>query len=261
MTDLLSNDGPELVPPAELLALRAQLSVAPGAEVRRSHLEAIVAQVRIGRRSTWGRVASGAARSAAAVVVTLTITTGLAAAQVLPQPAQKILSTVSDRFGGGVDSPDVPDELDEPAAPEASEPVAVAESDDVPPARETTRSLDREPDVTATTSTTVAPTTPVVTTPPEPEPTPTTTTTTTIPGPTSPESPVAGEEPVEEPVEGPDGPVDEPTDPATPTDPEAPTDPAPAPEEPTEPAPPVRTVRTTSEDGVEAEPSQDGGPG
>ncbi len=66
MTDLTIDDGPELVPPAELLELRSQLSVAPSDEVRRTHLEAIVAQVCHGRRTAWGRVASGTARGAAA---------------------------------------------------------------------------------------------------------------------------------------------------------------------------------------------------
>src|SRR5690606_26599951 len=100
MSDRPFVDGPELVPPAELLELRGHLAVAPRVETRRAHLDAIVAQVRDHRRTAWGRAASSAARGAAAVVVTLTVTTGLAAADVLPDQAQKIFTSVSDRFGG-----------------------------------------------------------------------------------------------------------------------------------------------------------------
>ena len=217
MTDLTIDDGPELVPPAELLELRSQLSVAPSDEVRRTHLEAIVAQVCHGRRTAWGRVASGTARGAAAVVVTLTITSGLAAAQVLPAPAQKIFSSVSDRFTGRVDEADVP-------APATTDPAPAADDDEA--TTTTTREPAPEPVVaTTTTSTTLVPPAPVVTTPPEPTTTTTTPPTpTTLPGPPGPGSEQEPEVPVTEPEPEPE--PTEPTEPTVPTDPNEPTEPA-----------------------------------
>ena len=246
MTDLTYEDGPELVPPAELLDLRSQLSVAPHPEIRRSHLEAIVAQVRNGRRTAWGRVASGAARGAMALAVTLTVTTGLAAAQVLPEPAQKILSSVSDRFTGRIDGPEVPEESEE------AEPVPATDEADPATEAETTDRSTAEPVASTTTSTTIAVVAPVVTTVVEPEPTTTTTTTvppaptTTILPPTGPGSPDE-EPPVTEPE-----PVEEPT--TTPTE-------STDPNEPPEPAQPARPtggpVRTVDDGGT----AQEGDPG
>ncbi len=220
MTDLTIDDGPELVPPAELLELRSHLSVAPSDEVRRTHLEAVVAQVRHGRRTAWGRVASGTARGAAAVVVTLTITSGLAAAQVLPAPAQKIFSSVSDRFTGRVDEADVP-------APAATDPAPAAADDEA--TTTTTRRPAPEPVAATTTSTTVVPPAPVVTTPPKPTPSTTVPpTTTTVLSPTGPGSPDP-----EPPVTEPEAPVEEPTE--TPTEPSNPN-------EPTEPKTPAKAT-------------------
>lgn len=244
MTDLTYEDGPELVPPAELLELRSQLSVAPHPEIRRSHLEAIVAQVRNRPRTAWGRVVSGAARGATALAVTLTVTTGLAAAQVLPAPAQKILSSVSDRFTGGVDSPDAPEE------PDVAEPAPASDDDTTTAAAETTDRSTAEPATTTTTSTTVVAVAPDVTAAVEPTtttttttaPIPTTTAPTTVPSPTgTEEGPPPTTEPVEEPVE--EEPVEE-----EPVDPN----------EPTEPAQPPGATTSAVDDGGTA---QEGDPG
>jgi len=253
MSDHTYADSPELLPPAELLELRTHLAVAPRLEVRRAHLDAIVAQVRDGHRTPWGRVASQAARGAAAVAVTLTITTGLAAAQVLPEPAQKILSSVSDRFGGWVDRADVPTPPPEPA------PAPVDDADDSVEAAETaprSEPVRQQSQITSTTDTpvesTVPTTAPVTTTTSRPAPTTTTTTvapTTTIPG------PISSESPDPDAAEGSDG-GDEPTEPEAPTEP---TDPN-APTEPAEPTPTVPTnsgVRAVSDDGA----GEEGGSG
>lgn len=94
------EDGPELVPPAELVRLRNLLMRGPRAAVRARHLAVATAEARqrplvartAGRLATWGgRVAVG-------IVASLAITSGLAGAQLLPQPAQRLLSGVSDRF-------------------------------------------------------------------------------------------------------------------------------------------------------------------
>lgn len=246
MTDLTYDDGPELVPPAELLDLRSQLSVAPHPEIRRSHLEAIVAQVRNRPRTAWGRVVSGAARSATALAVTLTVTTGLAAAEVLPEPAQKILSSVSDRFTGRVDSPEAPAE-----EPEIAEPAPAAE-EDTSTANETTDRSTAEAVTSTTTSTTVAAVAPIVTAAVEPEPT-TTTTTTTVPPPTTTTTtilPPGGPDSPDEETPTTEPPVEEPTEtPTEPTDPNQPTEPA----EPTQP-----TAGPAVDDGGTA---QEGDPG
>lgn len=265
MSDRPFVDGPELVPPAELLELRAHLAVAPRAETRRAHLDAIVAQVRDHRRTAWGRAASTAARGAAAVVVTLTVTTGLAAADVLPDSAQKVFTSVSDRFGGGDGTP-------------TSDP---ADDISLTTTETTTRQADRE--TRATTSTTGPSTTSTSTTVPEPVVTTTTTsttqppTTTTVPpttttapvaGPTDPGSPGGVEDP-EEPAEPVEEPPEETADPNEPTEPDSPAVPV---DEPTDPAPtddegssePSITtksgVRAASDDGT-GDAGQDGGPG
>lgn len=258
MSDRPFVDGPELVPPAELLELRAHLAVAPPTETRRAHLDAIVAQVRDHRRTAWGRAASRTARGAAAVVVTLTVTTGLAAADVLPDSAQKIFTSVSDRFGGGDDQADTlsPEPVDDG-------PLTTTET--------TTRQADRE--TRATTSTTSTTTSTTNTTVPEPVVTTTVppTTTTTVP-PTTTTAPVAG--PTDP---GSPGGVEDPEDPAEPV--EEPPEETPDPNEPTEPAQPAKPVeepaptdesttttttpgvRATSDDGTGDQTAQDGGPG
>ena len=262
MSDRPFVDGPELVPPAELLELRGHWAVAPRVETRRAHLDAIVAQVRDHRRTAWGRAASSAARGAAAVVVTLTVTTGLAAADVLPDQAQKIFTSVSDRFGGGDGTP-------------TSEP---ADDISLSPTETTTRQADRE---TKATTSTAAPSTTTSTTAPEPVVTtttpttqppttttvpPTTTTTAPLAGPTDPGSPGGVEDPEdpvepveEEPTEEPD--PDEPTEPAQPAVPvDEPTEP-PATEESTSPSITRAGVRAASDDGTGGDAGQDGGPG
>lgn len=91
-------DEPELVPPAELLRLRAELRRGPSASTRARHLAAAVEVSRLHAGGSVGRFASRGVRAAVAVVASLVITSGLAAAQVLPPPAQRFLSSVSDRF-------------------------------------------------------------------------------------------------------------------------------------------------------------------
>jgi hypothetical protein len=174
--DPRSDDGPELVPPAELLRLRQILRREPASAVRAQHLAATTsaARQRFGS-GPMGRFASRGARTAVAVVASLVITSGLAGAQLLPQPAQRLLSNVSDRFAPNDDSPD-----DAPPA------TAVEAGDG---STTTTPRTDRRPtgtdagtsdastlatDTDATTPTTARPTAP---------------TSTTIPGPTGPGSP------------------------------------------------------------------------
>lgn len=104
--DPFSDDRPEIVPPAELLRLRARLSRPPSPVVRAQHLAAAASAARQpGVAGQVGRFATRGARVAVAVVASLAITSGLAAAQVLPQPAQRLLSNVSDRFSPEPDAP------------------------------------------------------------------------------------------------------------------------------------------------------------
>jgi hypothetical protein len=98
MTARHAADEPELVPPAELLRLRAELRRGPSASTRAKHLAAAVEVSRQHAGGAAGRFASRGVRAAVAVVASLVITSGLAAAQVLPPPAQRFLSSVSDRF-------------------------------------------------------------------------------------------------------------------------------------------------------------------
>jgi hypothetical protein len=92
------DDGPEPLPPAELLRLRAELSRPPGAQVRAQHLVAPAMEARQRGNTPMGRFASRSARAAVAIVAALAITSGLAGAQLLPDQAQRLLSNVSDRF-------------------------------------------------------------------------------------------------------------------------------------------------------------------
>ncbi len=108
MTSLHHNDadGLESVPPAELLRLRNALVRPPGAHVRAQHLAAAATTARHHPLSgPVGRFASRGARVAVAVVASLAITSGLAGAQLLPSPAQRLLSNVSDRFAPSQDAP------------------------------------------------------------------------------------------------------------------------------------------------------------
>lgn len=214
-------DEPELLPPAELLRLRAALVRPPSSQVRTSHLAAIAAAARDHSSSPAGRFASRTVRGAAAVIATLAITSGLAAAQVLPAPAQRIFSSVSDRFTPDPPAPPatagatqgVDDPASSPSRGDGFREATPSGGSDDPTAPAS--AIDD-----ATTSTTEAPTT-TTTHPIVP-------TTTTIPGPSGPGSP-------------------DPTDPGTtdggPTDPGStdggPTDPGSG--EPTDPG----TVGTT----------------
>ncbi len=187
------GEEPELVPPAELLRLRAMLVRAPEPATRARHLAAITAAAREGRTSGHaGRFARRGVRVAAAVVASLAITSGLAGAQLLPQPAQRLLSSVGDRFS--------PDEAP-PADPGATGGHAGAGSDGpardaaAQPSSDQGRSADGDGDTTAS----EAPASSSTTTPPTSAPTttePPTSTTTTIPGPVGPGSPDDPTDPV-----------------------------------------------------------------
>jgi hypothetical protein len=173
--DLPPDEGPEPLPPAELLRLRAELARPPADAVRAQHLAATAMAARQRGHLPMGRFASRSARAAVAIAASLIVTSGLAGAQLLPDPAQRLLSNVSERFAPESDPPA------EPAQPGDATTTRAATEDDSAPADEP--SVGRDP--TSTTET------PVV----EPvRPGPTTTTLlpsidTTIPGPPGPGSP------------------------------------------------------------------------
>lgn len=179
------HDEPELVPPAELLRLRALLSRSPDAGTRTRHLAAVTSAAREGIVSSpAGRFARRGVRVAAAVVASLAITSGLAGAQLLPQPAQRLLSSVGERLSPSEDAPPAP------TADAADQGDGGSEA----PARGGALPLAEDREQLETT-TTQPPTTTSTTTPPTSEPSTTTTTeppastTTTIPGPGGPGSP------------------------------------------------------------------------
>lgn len=178
-----TDDQPELVPPAELTRLRAALVRPPSPATRARHLAAMSTVARERTSTQVGRLASRSVRGAAAVVATLAITSGLAAAEVLPAPAQRIFSSVSDRLSPGNEAP--PATAEDPAPvddastppPGTDEPTgapSVATTDAEPTAEEPVAAAPK-PTTTSTSTTTTRPTVP--------------TTTTTIPGPTEPGSP------------------------------------------------------------------------
>jgi hypothetical protein len=106
--DPISEEGPELLPPAELLRLRAELARPPAAEIRSQHVAATAMAARQRGNRPMGRFASRGARAAIAIVASLAITSSLAGAQLLPDQAQRLLSNVSDRFApshGDTDPP------------------------------------------------------------------------------------------------------------------------------------------------------------
>jgi hypothetical protein len=161
--DRFQDDGPELVPPAEMLRLRHALMRAPDPEVRAQHLAAVTAASRQGvMGGPVGRFASRGVRVAAAVVASLAITSGLAGAQLLPQPAQRLLSNVSQRFAPSNDTPppattDEPDDStsttgSRPGRPEVDPGVGIASTlaTDAPP--DTSTATTAEPPVETTTT-------------------------------------------------------------------------------------------------------------
>jgi len=171
--DLPPDEGPELLPPAELLRLRAELARPPADAVRAQHLAATTMAARQRGHRAMGRFASRGARAAVAIAASLIVTSGLAGAQLLPDQAQRLLSNVSDRFAPETDPPAGP------AEPGDATTVPAASDDDSSPA-------DDAPD--RTTTTTEAP----AVAPVEPDPTTTTllpSIDTTIPGPPGPGSP------------------------------------------------------------------------
>jgi len=201
-------DEPELVPPADLLRLRAELRRGPSASTRARHLAAAVEVSRHHARGAAGRFASRGVRAAVAVVASLVITTGLAAAQVLPPPAQRFLSSVSDRFsppttarpaiagdpGSGLDGSATVDGADDRAGDTGD---AADGGDAITPTSEGTATTRSSSTVTTQPGTTTAPTV-------------------TLPGPLGPGSP---EDPTDPGTDG--GPTDPgtdgPTDPGTTT--------------------------------------------
>lgn len=180
--DLHPDDGPELLPPAELLRLRAELARPPAPELRARHLAATAMAARQRGNSPMGRFATRSARAAVAIVAALAVTSGLAGAQLLPDQAQRLLSNVSDRFAPSEDS----DPPAEPATPGDATTTLRSATDDPAPdddvpaggTTSTTVTIDEPavaPGVTSDTS-------PTTTSPPSP-------TDTTIPGPGGPGSP------------------------------------------------------------------------
>ena len=171
--DLPPDEGPELLPPAELLRLRAELARPPADAVRAQHLAATAMAARQRGHLPMGRFASRSARAAVAIAASLIVTSGLAGAQLLPDPAQRLLSNVSERFAPESDPPA------EPAQPSDATTTRAATEDDSAPAG--------DKPAAAPTSTTEAPVVEPVR--------PSTTTTllpsidTTIPGPPGPGSP------------------------------------------------------------------------
>lgn len=190
------DDGPEIVPPAEMLRLRAALRRPPAPQVRAQQLAATAMAARQRHNTPMGRFASRGARAAVAIVAGLAITSGLAGAQLLPDSAQRLLSNVSERFA--------PDDTNPPADP--AQPGSNPADDDSGSRRdEQPRGADDTTTTTegdGTTTTSIEDERPTTTTSRPSAPT-----TTTVPGPVGPGSP------------------DEPIDPG-PTDP-GPTDPEP----------------------------------
>ena len=190
--DPISDDGPELLPPPELLHLRAELATPPSAELRSQHLVATAMAARQRGNHPVGRFASRGARAAIAIVASLAITTSLAGAQLLPDQAQRLLSNVSERF-----APSHSDPPADPAEPGDATTTQRSKGDDAP--------TDAAPLVDETTSTTDSAIDPADASTTTTRPS---ATGTTIPGPAGPGSP------------------DDPIDPGGPTDP-GPTDPDP----------------------------------
>lgn len=184
--DLHPDDGPELLPPAELLRLRAELARPPGPELRARHLAATAMAARQLGNSPMGRFASRSARGAVAIVAALAITSGLAGAQLLPEQAQRLLSNVSDRFAPSDDS----DPPAEPATPGDATTTLRSATDDPAPEDDGPADVTTSTTATATATTdepvvgpgTTSVPTSVTTSPPSP-------TDTTIPGPAGPGSP------------------------------------------------------------------------
>jgi hypothetical protein len=171
--DLTPDEGPELLPPAELLRLRAELARPPADAVRAQHLAATTMAARQRGHRAMGRFASRGARAAVAIAASLIVTSGLAGAQLLPDPAQRLLSSVSDRFAPETDPPAEPAEPGDattvPVAPERSAPADDRSGGD---ATTTTEAPTVVLDDPTTTTTTLLPSV-----------------TTTIPGPAGPGSP------------------------------------------------------------------------
>jgi len=181
-SDRTRAEGPEPVPPAELLRLRNVLTRAPRAEVRARHLAATVgaAQQRT-VVSPVGRFAGHSARTAAVIVAALAITSGLAGAQLLPAQAQRLLSSVSERLNPIDDGPSIDSELPAPEPTQSgsggsSKSRTGSDDDPTAPAEVSPSTTD---DITGASSTTAASSS--TTSPPR--------TTTTIAGPTGPGSP------------------------------------------------------------------------
>lgn len=150
------SEGPEPVPPAELLALREAVNRAPDDAVRSRHLAAITEALQTTGPPVGAMgqaIARRGARVVAGVAAVLVVTTGLAGAQVLPAPARAILPAFSQHLLPGNQSADQDRGTDEPPAT------------DVVPETTTTRPLGGDPGAaavapsTTSSSTTEPPTT------------------------------------------------------------------------------------------------------
>ena len=156
--DLTPDEGPELLPPAELLRLRAELARPPADAVRAQHLAATTMAARQRGHRAMGRFASRGARAAVAIAASLVITSGLAGAQLLPDQAQRLLSSVSDRFAPETDPPAEPAEPGDattvPVAPERSAPADDRSGGDATTTTEppTTTTTATDPSTTTTTT-------------------------------------------------------------------------------------------------------------
>lgn len=159
------DDGPEPLPPHELLRLRRYLVAPPRPEVRDQHLSAITAAVRSDRSAAAAAHAlvRRSARVVAGVAGIIVVTSGLAGAQIIPEPARSLIPAVSDRLAPHFSSDDEPEEDRGDEAPVGEAPAETTTSagapadggdkqTDPPPAT-------KAPATTAAPSTTAAPTT------------------------------------------------------------------------------------------------------
>lgn len=159
------GDGPEPLPPHELLRLRRHLVAPPRPEVRDQHLSAITAELRSDRSAAAAAHAlvRRSARVVAGVAGIIVVTSGLAGAQIIPEPARSLIPAVSDRLAPHFSSDDEPEEDRKDEAPAGEAPAETTTSADAP-AEGGDKQADpapatKAPATTAAPSTTAAPTT------------------------------------------------------------------------------------------------------
>ena len=160
------DDGPEPLPPHELLRLRRHLVAPPRPEVRDQHLSAITAELRSDRSAAAAAHAlvRRSARVVAGVAGIIVVTSGLAGAQIIPEPARSLIPAVSDRLAPHFSSDDdEPEEDRGDEAPAGEAPVETTTSAD-PPVEGGDKQTDpapatKAPATTAAPSTTASPST------------------------------------------------------------------------------------------------------